>query len=78
MWTYTAISLVALLQKTARARYMLSDADLASLGSIRKANPNHKDWQPMHLYLQSQVGGGGKSEAIDLALCHPRTRPTLA
>ena len=36
---------------------MLSDADLASLGSIRKANPNHKDWQPMHLYLQSQVGG---------------------
>ena len=35
---------------------MLSDADLASLGSIRKANPNHKDWQPMHLYLQAQVG----------------------
>lgn len=45
-----------LLQSTARIRYTLTDSDLKQLGSLRKANPHRKDWQPMHLYMQSQVG----------------------
>lgn len=47
---------IAFLQSTARIRYTLTDSDLKPLGSLRKANPHRKDWQPMHLYMQSQVG----------------------
>ncbi|KAL6783878.1 XPA1 [Auxenochlorella protothecoides x Auxenochlorella symbiontica] len=41
-------------KSTARIRYTLTDSDLKPLGSLRKANPHRKDWQPMHLYMQSQ------------------------
>jgi hypothetical protein len=47
-------------QSTAKQRYSLSDAELAPLGSLRKANPHKKDWQAMHLYLESQVQTGGE------------------
>lgn len=43
------------LQSSARAQFMLSDNDLSKLGSLRRKNPNHKDWQPMQLYMLSQV-----------------------
>lgn len=43
------------LQSTAKQRYHLTDVDLKPLGSLRKANPHRKDWQPMHLYLESQA-----------------------
>lgn len=49
-------------QSTAKQRYYLTDGDLKRLGFLRKPNPHKKDWQPMHLYLESQVGrrrGGG-------------------
>lgn len=39
----------------AKDRYMLTDGELGKLGSLRKANPRHKEWQPMRLYLLSQV-----------------------
>ncbi|KAL4857824.1 DNA repair protein [Chlorella vulgaris] len=42
-------------KSTAKQRYSLSDAELVPLGSLRKANPHKKDWQAMHLYLESQV-----------------------
>ncbi|GAB4817316.1 hypothetical protein N2152v2_004362 [Parachlorella kessleri] len=40
---------------TAKQRYYVTDNDLRKLGSLRKANPHKKDWQQMHLYMQSQV-----------------------
>lgn len=40
---------------SAKQRYHVSDNDLKKLGSLRKSNPHKKDWQPMHLYMQSQV-----------------------
>ena len=43
---------------TAKALYLLSDSDVNKLGTISKANPNHKSWAPMKLYLQSQVNFG--------------------
>ncbi len=43
-------------QTTAKQRYFVTDNDLKKLGSLRKANPHKKDWQQMHLYLQSQAG----------------------
>lgn len=42
-------------QSTSRQRYSLCVGDLAPLGSLRKANPHKKDWQAMHLYLESQA-----------------------
>ncbi|EFN56101.1 hypothetical protein CHLNCDRAFT_144686 [Chlorella variabilis] len=47
---------------TAKQRYSLSDGDLAKLGSLRKANPHKKDWQPMHLYLESQVAAAAHAK----------------
>ncbi|KAL4448613.1 hypothetical protein ABPG75_005832 [Micractinium tetrahymenae] len=42
-------------KSTAKQQYSVGDADLARLGSLRKANPHKKDWQAMHLYMESQV-----------------------
>ncbi|KAL4424623.1 hypothetical protein ABPG77_002241 [Micractinium sp. CCAP 211/92] len=42
-------------KSTAKQRYSVGDADLSRLGSLRKANPHKKDWQAMHLYMESQV-----------------------
>ncbi|RMZ53947.1 hypothetical protein APUTEX25_004972 [Auxenochlorella protothecoides] len=55
-----------LFQSTARIRYTLTDSDLKPLGSLRKANPHRKDWQPMHLYMQSQVEEVARSKHGDL------------
>ena len=44
-------------QSTAKQTYSVSDADLAKLGSLRKANPHKADWTPMQLFLESQVRG---------------------
>lgn len=43
------------LQGNAKELYLLTDADFKKLGSVPKANPKHKDWTPMRLYLESQV-----------------------
>ncbi|KAL6783876.1 XPA1 [Auxenochlorella protothecoides x Auxenochlorella symbiontica] len=53
-------------KSTARIRYTLTDSDLKPLGSLRKANPHRKDWQPMHLYMQSQVEEVARSKHGDL------------
>lgn len=45
-------------QSTAKQTYSVSDADLAQLGSLRKANPHKADWTPMQLFLESQARGG--------------------
>jgi XPA protein C-terminus len=42
-------------QATAKASFLLSDADFKKLGFITKANPHKKDWSAMKLYLQRQV-----------------------
>lgn len=42
-------------KSTAKQRYSLSDSDLSRLGSLRKSNPHKKDWQAMHLFMESQV-----------------------
>ena len=42
-------------QSNAKQQYLLTDRDLSKLGSISKENPRHKDWQPMKLFLESQV-----------------------
>ena len=34
---------------------MLSDSDLSKLGRLVKENPRHKQWKPMHLFLEMQV-----------------------
>ncbi len=46
-------------QSTAKQQYSVCDADLSRLGSLRKANPHKKDWQAMHLYMESQVRAMG-------------------
>ncbi|KDD73905.1 hypothetical protein H632_c1742p0, partial [Helicosporidium sp. ATCC 50920] len=43
------------MQSAAKKEFVLSDRDLARLGSLKKRNPQHPDWQPMLLYLKSQV-----------------------
>ena len=45
----------ALPQSTAKQLYLLTDGDLKKLGSIQKENPHKKQWNPMRLYMQSQV-----------------------
>lgn len=42
-------------QTVAKDKYLLTEGDLKKLGSISKENPRHREWQPMRLYLQSQV-----------------------
>ena len=42
-------------QGNAKELYLVTDADFKKLGSVAKANPKHKDWTPMRLYLESQV-----------------------
>ena len=44
-----------MLQGNAKELYLLTDADFKKLGSLEKANPKHKDWKPMRLYLDSQA-----------------------
>lgn len=46
---------LVLMQSAAKKEFVLSDRDLARLGSLKKRNPQHPDWQPMLLYLKSQV-----------------------
>jgi hypothetical protein len=45
-------------QAAAKEQLAVTDADLRKLGSLRRPNPRHKDWQHMHLYMQSQVRAG--------------------
>lgn len=42
-------------KSTAKQLYLLTDGDLKKLGSIEKPNPHKKEWNPMRLYMQSQV-----------------------
>ena len=44
-----------MLQSTAKQLYLLTDGDLKKLGSVQKENPHKKEWNPMRLYMQSQV-----------------------
>jgi len=39
----------------AKERYLVSDGDLAPLGTLRRDNPRHKQFAAMKLYLASQV-----------------------
>ncbi|GFH23038.1 XPA_C domain-containing protein, partial [Haematococcus lacustris] len=39
---------------TAKELFLLSDGDLKRLGCITKANPQHKQWSGMKLYLKLQ------------------------
>ena len=55
-------------QSTARDRYSLTDGDLKGQGSLRKANPHKRDWQPMQLFMESQVGAEGGSRGH--RVCH--------
>lgn len=43
------------MQSTAKQRYQVTDNDLKKLGNLKKTNPHKKNWQPMNLYLESQV-----------------------
>lgn len=55
----------------AKQQFRLTDGDLRKLGSIRRENKKNSAWQPMRLYMQSQVeraanakyGGPGGVEA---------------
>lgn len=42
-------------KSAAKMQFQITDGDMARLGSVRRANPHRKDWQPMRLYLESQV-----------------------
>lgn len=42
-------------KSTAKLQYQLTDGDISKLGSVKRSNPHRKDWQPMRLYLDSQV-----------------------
>ena len=44
-----------MVQSTAKQLYLLTDGDLKKVGSIQKENPHKKEWNPMRLYMQSQV-----------------------
>jgi DNA repair protein len=45
-----------LVTKTAaKEAYLVSDADLAPLGTLQRENPRHAQFAPMRLYLASQV-----------------------
>ena len=44
-----------LAQSTAKQQYGLTDGDLKKLGSLRRSNPQRKDWHPMQLFLEAQV-----------------------
>jgi hypothetical protein len=43
------------LQSTAKELYLVTDGDLKKLGCLTRANPQHKDWAPLKLYMQSQA-----------------------
>lgn len=43
------------LQTTAKQQYLLTDTDLKQLGSLERKNPRQIDWNPMKLYMESQV-----------------------
>lgn len=43
------------------------------MGSISKTNPTHKNWAPMKLYLESQVGGQGHTWVVLSVLALSRT-----
>ena len=43
------------MQGNAKELYLLTDSDFKKLGSLAKANPKHKDWVAMRLYLESQA-----------------------
>ena len=52
--------------------FLLTEADMKTLCSIAKANPRHKEWGHMRLYLQRQVeaialGRYGSMEALQEA-----------
>jgi DNA repair protein len=42
-------------KSTSKETYQLTDGDISKLGSMKRSNPHRKDWQPMKLYLESQV-----------------------
>ncbi len=42
-------------QSTAKELYLVTDGDLKKLGCLTRANPQHKDWAPLKLYMQSQA-----------------------
>lgn len=42
-------------QGAAKKQYLLNDREMQRLGSLQKRNPQHADWQPMRLYMRSQV-----------------------
>jgi len=49
------IQVSCMVQSTAKQLYLLTDGDLKKVGSIQKENPHKKEWNPMRLYMQSQV-----------------------
>lgn len=42
-------------KSTARQKYFVTDSEMKRLGSLRKCNPHKKEWQKMHLYLETQI-----------------------
>ncbi|KAK9844150.1 hypothetical protein WJX81_006135 [Elliptochloris bilobata] len=40
---------------TAKELYLITDNDLRKLGCLARINPQHKEWAPLKLYMQSQV-----------------------
>eukprot|EP00873_Tetraselmis_striata_P007281 jgi/Tetstr1/427545/TSEL_017671.t1 len=68
----------------AKQLYLLNDADIAHLGSIKRENPHKAAWNSMRLYLLSQVEAvaaakhGGLDELEDrrrsLSLCASERR----
>jgi hypothetical protein len=61
------------MQSAAKQQFGLTDGDLKKLGSVRRANPQRKDWHPMQLFMRAQVaeasrqkhGGGEGGEAAE-------------
>ena len=58
----------ALPQSTVKQLYLLTDGDLKKLGSIQKENPHQKQWNPMRLYMQSQVPSLSCNHSAKLAV----------
>eukprot|EP00238_Polyblepharides_amylifera_P015725 CAMPEP_0196579584 /NCGR_PEP_ID=MMETSP1081-20130531/23141_1 /TAXON_ID=36882 /ORGANISM="Pyramimonas amylifera, Strain CCMP720" /LENGTH=290 /DNA_ID=CAMNT_0041899213 /DNA_START=179 /DNA_END=1048 /DNA_ORIENTATION=- len=52
---HTAGSFSLISKASAKQTFLLSDSDLAPLSFIARKNPHHKAWNPMKLYLKSQV-----------------------
>lgn len=44
-----------ILQSAAKTQYFLADGDFKTLGYVRRKNPHKRDWQPMKLYMESQI-----------------------